>query len=204
MPTLPLLRRLRMARLRVSTAMASVWGLRETTQVMSVVCGAPCSSTVATTHAWPPRRNWTSPAGISAVSAMALRAGGDAARVEARAEDGAGLVAFGAVELVGDERKDGGGFGVGRPESARGGERSAGGTREIAARVGPRPQSAGEDGGRRRARRQRTREIEAAGRIAASFRRGEISGVGRRGRAEEKCNPFGLLRVRFGHGAQLP
>src|SRR5438105_10780869 len=98
-------------------ATAMVCGSRATTQVMSVVAGRPCSSTVAMTHACPPRRNCTSGFGIWATGAAGVWVGSDISsasgtggrnflRAQAGAEDGAGLIALGAVELAGDERQE--------------------------------------------------------------------------------------------------
>src|SRR5690348_8918511 len=106
---------------RVSTASVRVCGLRATTQVISVVIGRPCASTVATTQVLPPSRNCTRRVGMSAGAVMgfsldrpartrqrntSLLAGLDAGGSEMRAEDRACLIAFRSVELSGDQREE--------------------------------------------------------------------------------------------------
>src|SRR5216684_55977 len=110
------------------------------------------SSTVATTQVWPPNRNCTSRGGISfsAVSGICLRAGRNVAGVQPRAEDGAGLIALGADELVSDEREHRGRTGRPVAQRAGSGERGAGGAEQIAARVGPGPERRSQDSRGRR------------------------------------------------------
>src|SRR5438105_13839498 len=197
--TLAFARRFRIARPRMSTASVSVCGLRATAQVMSVVTGAPFSSDVATTSGCPPSRNCTSCGGISrgAFSAIASRTGGNAGRVQPRAEHGARLVPLGALELRRDRRQRRCRIGRRWPERPSRRERRARGAGEIAARVGPRPESTRECGGGGGVHGQWPGKIQLPRGIASRLGGGEIAGIaGRRGGPEKEGDCLRLYHFR--------